>query len=93
MLAETNRKELKGCGTELTSVNEPTEIVEQHAPPKDSQLVRELEAGGKPSTWFPPGRLVEHIYKIEKLTQAAKQTRMKMRHTHIHIHTFKNTNT
>ena len=20
-----------------------------------------LEAGGKPSTWFPPGRLVEHI--------------------------------
>ena len=22
----------------------------------------ELDAGGKPSTWFPPGRLVEHIY-------------------------------
>ena len=22
-----------------------------------------LEAGGKPSTWFPPGGLVEHIYK------------------------------
>ena len=22
---------------------------------------KELEAGGKPSTWFPPGRLVEHI--------------------------------
>ena len=21
-----------------------------------------LDAGGKPSTWFPPGRLVEHIY-------------------------------
>ena len=21
-----------------------------------------LEAGGKPSTWFPPGRLVEHLY-------------------------------
>ena len=23
----------------------------------------ELEAGGKPSTWFPPGGLVEHILK------------------------------
>ena len=23
-----------------------------------------LDAGGKPSTWFPPGRLVEHIYSI-----------------------------
>ena len=22
----------------------------------------QLEAGGKPSTWFPPGRLVEHIF-------------------------------
>ena len=25
-----------------------------------SQVTRELEAGGKPSTWFPPGGLVEH---------------------------------
>ena len=24
------------------------------------QKARELEAGGKPSTWFPPGGLVEH---------------------------------
>ena len=25
---------------------------------------QKLDAGGKPSTWFPPGRLVEHIYYI-----------------------------
>ena len=25
-----------------------------------------LEAGGKPSTWFPPGGLVEHRQKIKK---------------------------
>ena len=24
----------------------------------------ELEAGGKPSTWFPPGGLVEHILEL-----------------------------
>ena len=29
-----------------------------------------FQAGGKPSTWFPPGRLVEHfqIWKLRKLT-------------------------
>ena len=25
-----------------------------------------LDAGGKPSTWFPPGRLVEHISKTKR---------------------------
>ena len=34
-----------------------------------------LEAGGKPSTWFPPGRLVEHIYLSKNL---------KLRHNHQH---------
>ena len=27
-------------------------------------FIEKLDAGGKPSTWFPPGRLVEHIYCI-----------------------------
>ena len=34
-------------------------IFKKHVP--RSQI---LDAGGKPSTWFPPGRLVEHIYSI-----------------------------
>ena len=33
-------------------------------------FLRPFQAGGKPSTWFPPGRLVEHfqIWKLRKLT-------------------------
>jgi len=34
-----------------------TEILEVH--------FEKLDAGGKPSTWFPPGRLVEHIERQE----------------------------
>ena len=35
-----------------------------------------LEAGGKPSTWLPPGRLVEHLQKTStnKEKQASEQT-------------------
>ena len=29
-------------------------------------VLSELDAGGKPSTWFPPGRLVEHISKTKR---------------------------
>ena len=35
-----------------------------------------LAAGGKPSTWLPPGRLVEHLQKTitNKEKQASEQT-------------------
>ena len=35
----------------------------------------ELEAGGKPSTWFPPGRLVELIIKPNEALQKFRFTR------------------
>ena len=31
-----------------------------------------LEAGGKPSTWFPPGRLVEHIVLLAHVFVSGK---------------------
>ena len=31
-------------------------------PGDEMRLVGKLDAGGKPSTWFPPGRLVELIF-------------------------------
>ena len=37
--------------------------------------INELAAGGKPSTWLPPGGLVEHIYLSKNL---------KLRHNHQH---------
>ena len=33
--------------------------------PIQEMLYELLEAGGKPSTWLPPGELVEHSSKIE----------------------------
>ena len=53
----------------LRTIEEPERRAEEESWRREKiagEKSRRLDAGGKPSTWFPPGRLVEHIY-IEML--------------------------
>ena len=43
-----------------------------------------LEAGGKPSTWLPPGGLVEHIVKKQTAEQTHKEKLTNIPMTFIH---------
>ena len=52
-----NQKFEKGAAMEKKQI----EKIQDNGNPND---VLKLDAGGKPSTWFPPGRLVEHIHII-----------------------------
>ena len=45
---------------------------------KNWDMYPKLEAGGKPSTWFPPGRLVEHIFQTEMWNRNKKDNNKKM---------------
>ena len=48
--------------------NKPKKIQKSNKPKNNLKITTKianklrLEADGKPSTWFPPGRLVEHIF-------------------------------
>ena len=43
-------------------------------------MVPELDAGGKPSTWFPPGQLVEHFQFQNAISTRNHQSQNQLKH-------------
>ena len=47
-----------------------------------------LEAGGKPSTWFPPGGLVEHTVSLESTTNWSRTCRSMQWKNNLHLNSY-----